>query len=109
MARSSDAVAAFWAITLALLLVSGCGDDGVGPELGPKAADFPDEPAPDPRPDLVAFVGVNVVHPESGAVQADQTVLIRGALERDAFGDARRDRAIECVGGWGEVRRHPQR
>lgn len=48
------------------------------PILGPAAADFPDEPAPDPQPEVVAFVDVHVVPMDSERVLADQTVVVRG-------------------------------
>ena len=39
--------------------------------------EFPDEPAPSPHPDIVAFVGVNVVPMDVDRVLTDQTVIVR--------------------------------
>ncbi|MBT8487761.1 MAG: amidohydrolase family protein [Gemmatimonadetes bacterium] len=64
------AAAALVAVTLA----AGCSDR----ILGPGAADFPDEPAPDPQPEVVAFVDVNVVPMDSERVLEDRTVVVRG-------------------------------
>jgi imidazolonepropionase-like amidohydrolase len=62
---------------LACLLAGlGCGD-GIGPEL-----EFPDQPAPDPQPPVVAFTDVRVVSPLLGRSVDEQTVLVRdGKIE----------------------------
>ncbi len=62
------------ATSLVALLVVGCTDL----ILGPTAADFPDEPAPSPQPDVVAFVGVHVVPMDTERVLIDHTVIVEG-------------------------------
>lgn len=61
-------------LLVAWTLAGGCSDL----ILGPTAADFPDEPAPDPHPEAVAFVDVNVVPMDSERILTDQTVVVRG-------------------------------
>jgi imidazolonepropionase-like amidohydrolase len=56
------------------LLLSSCTDTPTSPTV----ADFPDEPAPDPQPAVVAFVGVNVVPMDRDRVLRNQTVVVRG-------------------------------
>jgi hypothetical protein len=60
-------------VGLALLALS-CGD---GP-LGPSADTFGDEPAPTPRPEVVAFVDVNLVPMHVEGIVPHQTVVVRG-------------------------------
>lgn len=62
-----------------VLIVSGLGAMACSERiLGPTAADFPDEPAPDPHPEVVAFVDVHVVPMDRERVLSDQTVVVRG-------------------------------
>lgn len=51
-----------------------CGED----PLAPTAEDFPDEPAPEPRPEVVAFVDVDVVPMDVERVLRGHTVVVRG-------------------------------
>ena len=60
-----------WVAVLAPLVLS-CGDDPVGP----NASEFADEPAPDVRPDVVAFVDVSLVPMNADLFVPGQTVLI---------------------------------
>ena len=67
-------------LPLALLLAAAlitCSDT----PTAPRAEDFIDEPAPDPPPELVAFVDVNVVPMDADRVLRGQTVLVdRGRI-----------------------------
>lgn len=55
----------------------GCTDSVTEPEVEPPPT-FPDEPAPDPHPEVVAFIDVNVVPMNAPGVAMGQTVVVRG-------------------------------
>ena len=61
-----------WVALLSLLGLAGCGDAATGP-----GREFPDQPAPDPQPSVVAFRDVRVVPLDSDRFIAGQTVLVR--------------------------------
>jgi len=62
------------AVLLLSLGAASCGEQATAP----AASDFPDERAPSPRPEIVAFVGVHVVPMDREGVLRDQTVIVRG-------------------------------
>ncbi len=60
-----------------LLLCVAFGACHEGP-VGPSVDDFEDEPASEPRPDVVAFVDVHVLPMDAERVLRSQTVIIQG-------------------------------